>query len=80
MASRNASHVSENSVNYICPKCRHRYSSGINSGPRAVCPECGYGPTLLEFGDEQRQSVWPVIFGLLAVAALIALVVFLQPT
>jgi hypothetical protein len=76
VASRTASQMSEHQLHFICPRCGHRYSSGFSTGPRAVCPECKYDPTLLELMDSQRESVWPIIFGLLVVAAVIALVFF----
>jgi hypothetical protein len=60
--------MSENSVNFVCPKCSHRYSSAANAGPRAVCPECEYSPTLIEFGDDRHNNSLPYVIGILVMA------------
>lgn len=68
--------MSENSLSFVCPKCKHRYLSAASDGPRAVCPECSYSPTLIEFMDSQRESPWPFVLGLLALALSVAVVFY----
>jgi predicted RNA-binding Zn-ribbon protein involved in translation (DUF1610 family) len=64
--------MSEISVNFVCPKCRHRYSSAAHSGPRAVCPECGYGPTMIDYAEDQPTRVLPYFIALLVAVAVVA--------
>ena len=58
-------------LNMICPKCRH-VDEALRS--TAICPACEHRPRaimdLSEFGP--RESVWPFVLGLLAVAGAIA--------